>query len=924
MPEQSTYLRSWFLGIGGPKLRSAASLVKPEIQHLGGHVEEESDAHMLRANEFRLLVDWATSGAESALVLVGGTGSGKSAMLRAVANFIGEKAVIIGANEAERSWPGSGLSNLLTSIDIPGLAALADEANDLSPTESHKLARVAVSALRAAEVDSLRVFLNRADLLDKESQAIIGFIARRLRGTGLHILLAVRSLPPEGHFEGIQILELAPLSRKEMQEFFRTLPHPPIPAAIVDAVIDASHGLPDLAAEIIKGLGPGCLEGNDALTLPFVPGPIATTLAAEATKSADMECRQLLEALSTAPVMFVDEVTELMTHPPRAVAALLAAGIVTRRGDRLTIAHAAVRSSVYWTMTLEERQRLHRSFSSALPSGTPMQCWHRSFTDFSPEAVTSLKSASLTAIQSGEENLAVELLERSLLLRVPNDADCGLILAIANSFCHLGNFAAAERYVEIADAVATSAVNRVNITTLRIRLEYLSMQVVLTALAADTISRFGAEAPTETAMLLALLAIYRAERWELAAADEFLDQADALLPFADEASRTVAESARILTGNMSGRDRRDRDSQPSFSSKMMGSGPIATTAMMTRGRAFTFAERYEDARGVFDMILSSHRKIEPLWIATTRAYSVENDRLASNFHGAMATIEIMLKDENIPHIHQPFRAYLESWYWAERGSEDLYNEALERVYRLNHGRRNASVSARVDAYQGARALHQGHFDTAVRLLMRSRVVCAAVRNPQLYRSDPDLVEALVRSGDRATAIIVAEDFSQRATQAPSRWSTMALGRCRALLAEDTKAMNEFSKLVAAHSAQDLDYEQARTLTAYAGHLAEAGMLSESLRLRREASELYLRMGLPWWSNVLKRADEAATIQSVDMSPAEWEVANLVLAGKRNREIAAALFVTVRAVESRLTALYRKLGVRSRTELITKLDSSGRT
>jgi DNA-binding CsgD family transcriptional regulator len=47
---------------------------------------------------------------------------------------------------------------------------------------------------------------------------------------------------------------------------------------------------------------------------------------------------------------------------------------------------------------------------------------------------------------------------------------------------------------------------------------------------------------------------------------------------------------------------------------------------------------------------------------------------------------------------------------------------------------------------------------------------------------------------------------------------------------------------------------------------------------------------------------------------ERRVADLVASGRTNKEVAAELFVTVRAVESTLTKAYAKLGVRSRTEL----------
>ena len=52
--------------------------------------------------------------------------------------------------------------------------------------------------------------------------------------------------------------------------------------------------------------------------------------------------------------------------------------------------------------------------------------------------------------------------------------------------------------------------------------------------------------------------------------------------------------------------------------------------------------------------------------------------------------------------------------------------------------------------------------------------------------------------------------------------------------------------------------------------------------------------------------------------AERQVAALVAAGKANREVAAQLFTTVATVEAHLTRVYRKLGVRSRSELASRL------
>jgi DNA-binding NarL/FixJ family response regulator len=52
----------------------------------------------------------------------------------------------------------------------------------------------------------------------------------------------------------------------------------------------------------------------------------------------------------------------------------------------------------------------------------------------------------------------------------------------------------------------------------------------------------------------------------------------------------------------------------------------------------------------------------------------------------------------------------------------------------------------------------------------------------------------------------------------------------------------------------------------------------------------------------------------NLTPREMEIAQLAAKGKRNSEIAHDLHISVRTVETHLTNIYAKLGVRSRTEL----------
>jgi len=56
----------------------------------------------------------------------------------------------------------------------------------------------------------------------------------------------------------------------------------------------------------------------------------------------------------------------------------------------------------------------------------------------------------------------------------------------------------------------------------------------------------------------------------------------------------------------------------------------------------------------------------------------------------------------------------------------------------------------------------------------------------------------------------------------------------------------------------------------------------------------------------------------ELTPSERRVADLVLAGRTNREIATELFITVHTVEKALSRAYAKVGVHSRTELARRL------
>ena len=95
---------------------------------------------------------------------------------------------------------------------------------------------------------------------------------------------------------------------------------------------------------------------------------------------------------------------------------------------------------------------------------------------------------------------------------------------------------------------------------------------------------------------------------------------------------------------------------------------------------------------------------------------------------------------------------------------------------------------------------------------------------------------------------------------------------------------------------------------------------ESLERALEAFE---SLGAPLWADraraELGRIGGRAP-SSLELTPTEERVAELVADGATNQEVASALFLSLKTVEWNLSRIYRKLGVRSRTEMARWLNA----
>jgi DNA-binding CsgD family transcriptional regulator len=204
----------------------------------------------------------------------------------------------------------------------------------------------------------------------------------------------------------------------------------------------------------------------------------------------------------------------------------------------------------------------------------------------------------------------------------------------------------------------------------------------------------------------------------------------------------------------------------------------------------------------------------------------------------------------------------------------------------------------------------------------------AIGEPWLVQWAPDLIEAYVRAGRSDRAVGVLDRFEAQA-RATNRLSALAAAaRCRGLLATDDAYEASFVAALVYHEQVPTPFERARTELVYGERLRRGGRRSEGrLRLAR-ALQTFEGLGAEPWSE-RARAELRASGQAVRsleqragdaLTPQELQVAAVVAGGATNREAASALFLSVKTIEFHLGHVYRKLGIRSRTQLVRALDA----
>jgi DNA-binding CsgD family transcriptional regulator len=156
------------------------------------------------------------------------------------------------------------------------------------------------------------------------------------------------------------------------------------------------------------------------------------------------------------------------------------------------------------------------------------------------------------------------------------------------------------------------------------------------------------------------------------------------------------------------------------------------------------------------------------------------------------------------------------------------------------------------------------------------------------------------------------EFEERAQAYGRPWGLATAARCRGLLhaaeGDLPAALATFERALGAHERVPGPFERGRTLLALGTTQRRAKQKRAARTSLQQALAVFERLGASLWA--AKARAELGRIggraaAAPQLTPTEERVAVLVAEGRTNKEVAAALFVTVHTVEANLSMSYSR-------------------
>jgi DNA-binding CsgD family transcriptional regulator len=397
------------------------------------------------------LLAGARAGSGGGLVFEGPAGIGKSSLLAATRTAAGAELRVLSARggELERELPFGIVRQLLEPVVVAydaeereallaGAAALAKPVFAVDPEAGAEPSFSSLHGLywltiNLADVQPLLVAVDDTHLADVASLRWLVYLARRLAGVPLALVLATRAAEPGPVQElldellvipEVEVLQPGGLSEQAIAMLAAHLLSAEPDRSFVAACRRATGGNPFLLLELFgelkrRGIAPS--PENAGLTSQLSSQGVGRAVRAR-LRRLPKECASLARAVAVlgdpAEPTHAAQLAGLDDEAASGAAEALADAVIFEPG-RLAFVHPLVRSSVYSELSAQERARAHQRAARLLTSAeeTPDRiAAHLLATHPSGDAETvhTLRKAAHGARNRGAPDVAVTYLQRAL------------------------------------------------------------------------------------------------------------------------------------------------------------------------------------------------------------------------------------------------------------------------------------------------------------------------------------------------------------------------------------------------------------------------------------------------------------------------------------------------------------------------------
>ena len=900
----------------------------------------------------RFLADAWTGPAS--LVLEGSAGIGKTAIWQQAvqdARTMGMDVRVAQCAESDSGWAFAGLGDLLDRLPSDSLAELPEvQRAALSAallltdvvvgTPGSRVVGVAVLGVlrRLAARGPVLLAVDDIQWMDPSSRKVLSFALRRLTAEPVRLISSYRSGPSaepsvtsDLDLSGERIV-VGPASVGVLQRIVQARLGQNLPRPTLTRLHQATGGNPMMCLEMVRMLLRGDRVELTAENRLAIPANFRV-LVTERLSGLSDDARWFLlltSALSQPTVSLLERAIGEPTGSASYLAEALAAGILELDGERIRFTHPLMASIPYEDMPPADRRRLHLQLA-AIVTDPEEHARHAALGTTLPSSVVAeaLDVAMRRARARGSIDTAAELAQLAVARTPAQDIDQLLRRTVDAARCVLllGDTVRAERMLTMGLGAAPAGPARV--------LGLLLRATIASWESGDsTVANWCSEAIIEAEddpLLLAHCYATLAETSPSGAALDFVHAKKAveLLDAMDEPPRDLLANA--LTNLACNGCRLGRGLEVTTLERAVAyqasapPGPVSERAGTGLGMYLKIIDRFDESR---------------LWLDKMRTCALDegDDSALPIILGHLATLEcwsgsygpaLALAEQGRAHalrmgVRAPMPNSAHVLALAHLGRLDEARVLGEGDLIADHSLGFSSASALDLRSLGFTEFSAGNPEAAATHFLRALSISSdeiGIAEPAILRMHGDAVAALVSVGriDEARRLTSQLDDSVLSQHNP--WATAIAGRCHGLLkAADGDlpgSADVLQQAVLDHRLLPMPFEEGCTRLLLGTVFRRHGHRNDAKQQLAEAMDIFTRLGAPIQAE-RARAELAGiggwSARVNVLTPVEERIATLVAGGQTNREVAAALFLSVRTVESHLGRIYRKLGLRSRTEL----------